>query len=217
MQELTLVIGNKNYSSWSLRAWIWLKTNNLDFIEKQVLLAQSDTKANLANFNSNYKVPILLDENLQIWDSIAIAEYVSAKFLQKTGYPQDYQQQALARSFVAEIHSGFFNIRKELPMNCRKIDNPTKIQISEKANAEIERMQKILIQALDLTKNLQNSWLFGEEYSIADAFFAPFAIRFLGYGVELDDKIKPYIEKLIKEKNMQLWLADAKAETAVIG
>ena len=112
MSNLTLIIGNKNYSTWSLRAWIFLKQFEIDFNEIRVPLFTDTTDTELAKYNSNFKVPVLLDGDLTIWDSLAILEYLSEQYLDSKGLPNEVKARAVARSVSAEMHSSFFNIRK---------------------------------------------------------------------------------------------------------
>ena len=121
MSDLTLIIGNKNYSSWSLRSWVFLKQNNISFNEKRVALLTDTTNDELLQYNSDFKVPVLMDDGLVIWDSLSILEYLSEKYLAGNGWPHDIKARAVARSISCEMHPSFFNVRNELPMNCRKM------------------------------------------------------------------------------------------------
>jgi len=120
MSKLTLVFGNKNYSSWSLRPWIFLKQFNVPFEQKRVSLFTQTSDAELAPYFTDGKVPILLDNDFVVWDSISIMEYVSEKYLNDKGWPDDVKARAMARSISAEMHSSFTAMRTALPMNCRK-------------------------------------------------------------------------------------------------
>lgn len=115
--SLQLIIGNKNYSSWSLRAWAFMRQNQINFKEKKVNLYEQDTDAKLSEYHSDLKVPILLDDKIEVWDSLAILEYLSEQHLKGSGYPKDSKSRALARSVSNEVHSSFMNIKNELPMN----------------------------------------------------------------------------------------------------
>lgn len=214
MQKPILIIGNKNYSSWSLRAWLWLKHQKIDFKEQQILLAEKHTKAQLANFNSNNRVPLLLDGDIEVWDSLAIANYVSLNFTKTSAYPKNKRDQALALSLVAEIHSSFHRLRKALPMNCRLISTPKKIQLTDEVKTEIARLDE-LISAIFM-QNTSGAYLFGDDYFLADAFFAPFALRFLAYDVSLSVQTKAYIDKIMADENMQNWIQAANSEKSII-
>lgn len=174
MSKLTLVIGNKNYSSWSLRAWIFMKENKIQFEEKIVPLFTPKTNEELLVYGSNYKVPVLVDDELVIWDSLAILEYISEKYLASKGWPKNEKARAVARSVSAEMHSSFFAIRNNLPMNCKK--DSYKVAISSDTKQEILRIESIWENCLSNYGN-SSGWLFGA-YSIADAMFTPIVIRF---------------------------------------
>ena len=137
MSELTLIIGNKNYSSWSLRPWVFMKQNNIKFLERRVALFTDSTDQELAEYNSGSKVPVLKEGELLIWDSLAILEYLSEMYLDSTGWPEEKKVRAVARSVSSEMHSSFMNLRNELPMNCRKKFQD--IKLSSGAESEIER------------------------------------------------------------------------------
>ena len=124
MSDLKLVIGNKNYSSWSLRPWLFLKTFDIPFDEEMVFLYEKETQEQVRPYFSNGKVPVLVDsekgEDFRVWDSLAIIEYVNDMFLNQQGWPKDMQARAVARAVSAEMHSGFFALRNSLGMDCKK-------------------------------------------------------------------------------------------------
>ena len=120
MSDLTLVIGNKNYSSWSLRPWFFMQYHQISFQEKRIPLFTETTNAQLERCESDYKVPVLIDNRFAVWDSLAILEYLSEKYLAGKGWPDSEKARAMARSVSAEMHSSFFAIRNQMPMNCRK-------------------------------------------------------------------------------------------------
>lgn len=212
MSTLTLVIGNKNYSSWSLRPWILMKHYGIDFNEIRVPLFEKSTKKNLASYNSDYKVPVLIDNDLQIWDSLSIMEYLSEKYLDHGGWPKNQTARAMARSMSNEMHSSYANIRKELPMNCRK--KFTSVIPSKDAQLEIQRVTYLWDQMRsDYGDN--GDWLFGR-YSIADAMFAPLALRFHGYNVELDTISKAYVNSVVAHPKVVEWIEAGKLESEVI-
>ena len=139
MNKPTLIIGNKNYSSWSLRPWVFMRHYKIDFNEKRIALFVDTMEKELEEYNSDSKVPVLKDGSLIVWDTLAILEYLSEKYLDSKGWPSDDNARAIARSVSAEMHSSFSNIRNELPMNCRK--KFTNIKLSVKALRELERMK----------------------------------------------------------------------------
>ncbi len=212
MSNLTLIIGNKNYSSWSLRAWIFLKQFQIDFNEKKVLLSTNTTDDKLAKYNSDFKVPVLLDGDLIIWDSLAILEYLSEQYLDNKGLPSDTTKKAVARSVSAEIHSSFFNIKNDMPMNCRK--SFKNFKYSQQVEKEIQRIKFIFRQYRAQYGN-GGKWLFGA-YSIADAMFAPIILRFNTYGVKLEGIEKEYSKTVLKQKYIIEWIESSKQEKEII-
>jgi glutathione S-transferase len=120
MSQLTLIIGNKNYSSWSLRPWLLMKQFNLPFKEIRIPLSQPESSAKIRQYSPTGKVPVLIHDTQHIWDSLAICEYLVETFPNLTFYPQDKAARVFARSISAEMHSSFQNLRQNMPMNCRK-------------------------------------------------------------------------------------------------
>lgn len=212
MSGLTLVIGNKNYSSWSLRPWFFMKQHGLEFTEKRVALFTPNTDAELERYGSDYKVPILVDGELTVWDSLAILEYLSEKHLNGGGWPGDEAARALARSISCEMHSSFTHVRGEMPMNCRK--RFSGIKLSAEAEREIERIQS-LWQQCRTRFGANGEWLFGQ-FSIADAMYAPIALRFDGYGVPMDDGAREYVQTVLNQAPIMEWIEAGKRETEVI-
>ncbi|MDC9714658.1 MAG: glutathione S-transferase family protein [Gammaproteobacteria bacterium] len=212
MSDLTLVIGNKNYSSWSLRPWIFMKQFQIEFKEKKVFLFTDTTDDELAQYNSNSKVPVLLDKELVIWDSLAILEYLSEQYLAGGGLPKSPDVRAISRSISAEMHSSFFNIRNDLPMNCRK--PLVNIALSAETQTEVQRIATIWHQCR-VQYGDAGEWLFGQ-YSIADAMFAPIVLRFHTYGVKLDGQAQAYMQSVLQQKHIIDWIAAGKEETEVI-
>lgn len=212
MSKLTLVIGNKNYSSWSLRPWIFLRHHQVDFEEKRVPLFVDTTAGQLAGYDSDFKVPVLIDDDLVVWDSLAILEYVSETYLENRGWPEDRRARSVARSVSSEMHSSFFHMRNELPMNCRK--RHERIRLSREAESEIARI-KGLWKKCRYGYGAGGEWLFGD-YSIADAMFAPVALRFSGYGIPLSGVIADYVDSVLKHPGIIEWVEAGKLETEVI-
>lgn len=212
MSSLTLIIGNKNYSSWSLRPWIFLRHHQIDFEEKRVPLSVETTVWELAKYNSDFKVPILKDGELVVWDSLSILEYVSETYLENRGWPIDKNARSVARSVSAEMHSSFSNVRNELPMNCRKkLEN---IKLSQGALREIKRIKHLWRKCRNEYGN-NGEWLFGN-YSIADAMFAPVALRFYGYSIPLSGIEEDYVASVLKHSAIVEWVEAGKLETEVI-
>ncbi len=212
MSKLTLIIGNKNYSSWSLRPWIFLRHYQIDFEEKWVSLFVDTTTEELAGYDSDFKVPILKDGELVVWDSLSILEYISEAYLENRGWPIDRKARSVARSISSEMHSSFFNVRSELPMNCRKqFEN---IKLSQGAEREIERIKK-LWRKCRIEYGSNGEWLFGD-YSIADAMFAPIVLRFSGYSIPLTGVEENYLHSVLKHPGIAEWVKAGKLETQII-
>ncbi|MDH5517050.1 MAG: glutathione S-transferase family protein [Gammaproteobacteria bacterium] len=212
MTDLTLVIGNKNYSSWSLRPWVLLKQFALEFDEVRVPLFTESTASALAKYNSDFKVPVLIHGDIMVWDTLAILEYISETLLDDRGWPVQAKARAFARSISCEMHSSFANVRNELPMNCRK--KFADINLSAAAEAEIARIKSLWNQSRS-EFGQAGEWLFGN-YSIADAMFAPIALRFSGYSIALNDVEEAYVQSVLSQSCIKEWIDAGCAETEVI-
>ncbi|GAA3932897.1 glutathione S-transferase family protein [Litoribacillus peritrichatus] len=208
---MQLVIGNKNYSSWSLRPWLLMKHAGLKFEEIRIPLNTATTKADLAEYSPTLKVPVLIDQGNTIWDSLAILEYISEKYMDHKGWPQDASTRAVGRSAAAEMHSGFPAIRNELPMNC-KID--IKLPLSPAVREEVDRVEALWTELREEFASY-GPWLLGE-FSILDCMFAPMAIRFSGYQVDMNSICQSYIDYLLSDPYMEQWTHEGKKESEVI-
>jgi glutathione S-transferase len=189
-----------------------MKHFQLDFEEKRVPLFMETTDDELSEYNSDYKVPILIDGDLVVWDSLSILEYLSEQHLNNRGWPADAQARSVARSVSAEMHSSFSNLRNEFPMNCRK--KITHVKPSAEAQHEIERIKWLWRRCRDNYGN-GGEWLFGE-FSIADAMFAPIALRFSGYNTPLTGIEEGYVNSVLNHPGIVEWVAAGKAETEII-
>jgi glutathione S-transferase len=189
-----------------------MKHFNLKFEEKRIPLFTETTDQELEPYFSDCKVPILLDDDFIVWDSLSILEYLSENYLDSKGWPNKVKARALARSISAEMHSSFTNVRNELPMNCRKRFHD--IQLSSEATREVERI-KDLWQKCRSEYGAQGEWLFGQ-YSIADAMYAPIALRFAGYGIPLCGIEEAYVKSVLAHRNIIEWMQAGKAEKEVI-
>ena len=212
MTQLRLIIGNKNYSSWSLRPWLAMKQANLDFQEVRIALYTPTAAQEIRPYSPAGKVPILLDNGLTVWDSLAICEYLADSFTATRWWPEDKATRAVARAISAEMHSGFQLLRQNMPMNCRA-RLPGK-GISPGVQAEIDRITGIWRECRQ-NFGSEGNMLFGE-FTIADAMFAPIVSRFTTYGVQLDPISSAYAEAIWSLPAMQQWTAAAQAETEVI-
>ncbi len=209
---MKLIIGNKNYSSWSLRAWLFLSVNDIAFEEVKIALCQENTSAEITNYNKAGKVPVIHDGDLVVWDSLAICEYVSEQYLGGKGWPGDAKARAQARSCSAEMHSGFFTLRGSMPMNCRAANR--NVPMTADLQKEISRIDSLWTGLREQNSN-QGSWLFGD-FSIADCMFAPVVFRFATYNVEVSDSSKQYMATVLENPKTQLWLEQAEKEVETI-
>lgn len=204
----TIIIGNKNLSSWSLRPWLVLARCGVDFQEILIPLNQPDTRQKILQYSPNAKVPALIHDGLVIWESLAICEYLAEQFPEKKLWPSDPKVRAIARSVSTEMHAGFATLRQNMPMHVR--DRFPGKGRAEGVQADIDRVSAIWRECR--AKYGQGGpFLFGE-FSIADAFFAPVVTRFTTYVVELDDVCKAYVAAIWALPEMQTWLEGAKAE-----
>ena len=204
-----LVIGNKNYSSWSLRAWLILAKLGIEFEEVRVPLFRAGYKEQLLHYSPSGKVPVYLEDDLVIWDSLAIAEYLAeqhSKFL-----PQNVKQRAKMRSLACEMHSGFIPLRFQMPMNCRATNR--KVKLTPELAADVERVQTIWTTCREQAQ--QGSWLFGD-FTIVDAMYAPVVFRFNTYGVECGELGAEYMQTVLNDADIKRWYAAAKNETEVV-
>jgi glutathione S-transferase len=204
-----LVIGNKNYSSWSLRPWLLLRQHGIAFDEQRLLLDTPQFVHDIERWSPNRCVPALHHGELIVWDSLAICEYVDEIFLDRAGWPRDPVARAVARSASAEMHSGFQALRSALPMNCRlRADG---FVVKPDVQRDIERIRAIW-RDCRARFGAGGPFLFGA-FSIADAMYAPVALRFVSYGVALDRDSRAYVDALLGLASLQEWLRDAAAET----
>ena len=208
MSDFTLIIGNKNYSSWSLRPWLLLKQAAIPFEEVRLAIGIDD----LSKYSPSGQVPVLKHGTLTLWDSLAIAEYLAEQFPEKCLWPDDVGARAVARSVSAEMHSGFANLRTHMNMNCRG-HFPGKGMTPE-VEKDILRIQQIW-QDCRSRFGKGGDFLFGK-FSIADAMYAPVTCRFVTYAVPLSPMAQAYVNTLQGLPAMQEWLAAAKMETEVI-
>lgn len=208
---MKLVIGNKNYSSWSLRPWLLMKNAQLDFEEVQETLCAQGIQDRFSQYSPSKRVPVLVDKELSVWDSLAICEYISENYMDGQGWPDDPAARAHARAVVCEMHASFSALRNELPMNCRAIRSVEETQACQKDIQRIDDIWANTPQRYDK----QQPWLFGR-FSIADCFYAPVALRFVTYQIALSDKAQAYANLLLANPWLQEWVAAGKAESEII-
>src|SRR2546421_9864889 len=212
-QMLKLVIGNKNYSSWSMRPWLALRANNIPFDEVFIPLYTGEAdKKRILSFTHSGKVPALIDDDVTVWDSLAIIEYVAERFPQARLWPEDPARRAHARSISAEMHSGFAALRNECGMNLHR---PVRaIASSADACADINRIQQIWTKCRERYGKF-GPFLFGN-FGGADAMFAPVVHRFRTYAIEVAPEVQAYMDTMMSLPAFQEWTRAALAETLVI-
>ncbi|WP_338849947.1 glutathione S-transferase family protein [Massilia sp. W12] len=203
----TLVIGNKNYSSWSMRPWLVMTAFGIPFKEVRILLDQPDTANRIAEFSNAGRVPVLLTGDMVIWDSLSICEFLAEQFPEKNMWPQDTEARAIARSVCAEMHAGFGALRSSMPMNIRA-SHPGKGR-NAGSQADIGRISEIWEDCF--ARFGAQRFLFGD-FSIADAYYAPVVMRFCTYGVTLAPALNAYLERVCQHPAVAQWVRDAHAE-----
>ncbi len=205
--DLRLICGNRNYSSWSLRAWLCLQKAACEADELVLPMDTPEFTQRIGELSPTRRVPVLWIGEEWVWDSLAIAETVNERFAQGRLWPRAPELRALGRSMAAEMHSGFPALREALPMNCRAKDRA--VLIDDATRGDIARVCSLWEQALERTGG--DSWLLGD-WSIVDAMFAPVAIRFRGYALDLPTSARRYVQLWLDDPDLQRWLKLAEAE-----
>ena len=209
MAELKLVIGSKTYSSWSLRPWLLLRYHNVAFREIPIALDQPDTPKRIAEYSPSGKVPVLLNGPEKVWESLAICEYAAETLKLPAAWPADVTLRNQARSLACEMHGGFADLRRELPMDCRRAPSPK--PYSEAVAADIARIRQIW-RGCRQAHAKSGDWLFGK-FGIVDAMYAPVALRLHTYAVALDGPEKDYLHSVLHLPALREWLGAAMLET----
>ena len=205
---LSLVIGDKRFSSWSLRPWLLLKEFGIPFREVRIALRQWDTGAQIAKHGLGTTVPILEDGEIQVWDSLAIAEYLAERFKDKTLWPRDAAARAFARSICAEMHSSFQALRTECSMNILARVVPFDPVMGVKR--DVARIEFLWGTARE-RYGTDGKFLFGD-FGIADAFYAPVVTRFRTYGIKLSSMAQAYCDAIFALDGMREWERGAREE-----
>lgn len=208
MSDLTLIIGNKNYSSWSLRPWLALKQAGIPFTERCIPIRSREWHEQIRELSPSGRVPALKDGTVQAWDSLAICEYLAERFPEKQLWPADVAARAAARSVSAEMHSGFQALRQNMFMNIRR-RWPDRGRTPETL-ADIERIGAIWNDCR-ARYGKHGPFLFGR-FSIADAMYAPVALRFQTYAVTVDGAAGEYAKTLLDLPALREWIAAAQSE-----
>jgi glutathione S-transferase len=215
---MQLYIGNKNYSSWSLRPWLAMKTLGLPFEEVSVRFDSSATshfKATMAQVSPAGQVPTLVDGAVAVWDSLAIVEYLAEKFPHKGVWPSDATRRARARSLCAEMHSGFTALRTACPMNIEASLPEVGLRlIAERADLRKDLERITAMWRIELSAH-GGPFLFGD-FSAADAFYAPVCSRMRTYALPLEEALQAYVARVLSLPAMAEWIAAAVAEHAYV-
>lgn len=213
-RERLLYIGNKNYSSWSLRPWLLLKQAGIEFKERRLPIFSEEFRQVIGTVSPAGKVPVLQDGALVIWDSLAICEYIAEQYPEVQAWPQSTPARAHARSISAEMHAGFPALRNSMPMDCRaqKTDGP--MVLEDKLAMEVQRIRGMWRDCREKYAG-GGPFLFGR-FSIADCMYAPLAFRFQTYHPPLGGLEKAYCQTLLDLTPMQEWLEASKLETESI-
>jgi glutathione S-transferase len=209
-----LVIANRNYSSWSLRAWLHLTESNLAFEEIRIPLYTANWRKEIARYSPGGLVPVLLDGDNTVWDSLAIMEHVLEQHPDAVGWPASERARAHARSVTAEMHSGFLALRGELPQNLRARRKLDPGQLSAACRKNISRVDELWA---DCRRQYGGAgkWLFGE-FSIADVMFAPVALRFVTYSIPVNEQSREFVEAVCNLESVQRWIEASRAESESI-
>jgi glutathione S-transferase len=211
-RKLKLIIGNKNYSSWSFRPWIAMKVAGIAFEEEVISLEASDFKARVGKVSGTGKVPALVDGNVHVWESLAILEYLAEKYPQAHLWPADPAARALARAIAAEMHAGFGPLRRHLPMNMWRPVTPR--QLTPEVETNVRRIEAIWTDCRR-GYGADGGFLFGG-FGAADAMYAPVVSRFHTYGVEVGATARAYMDAVMALPAWSEWRAAALAEPWVL-
>ena len=211
MSTLTLVLGTKNYSSWSLRPWLLLRHLGIAFDERVIHFDTEEFATQVPQLSPSRRVPVLFHGELRVWDSLAICEYAS-ELAGGRGWPADPALRAEARSLAAEMHAGFPALRAACPMNARARNR--RVPMTPELERDVDRVTAIW-DACRRRPQAGGPWLFGR-YSAADAMYAPVALRFLTYGLPATGAAADYLQTVLADPELQQWIADAEVEGIVV-
>ena len=212
MARLHLVIGNKNYSSWSLRPWLAMTHAGIPFEETVIALDLPDTKARIAEYSPAGKVPILHHGKVAVWETLAILEYLAEVFPEKKLWPAGKGARAMARAISNEMHAGFTALRNDCPMNLRRARKA--IALSDGARRDVARIEEIWWTARS-AHGKDGKFLFGR-FSIADAMFAPVVTRLDTYDIPVSKESRAYMDAVMGTSAFQSWKAAGLKESWVI-
>lgn len=212
---MQLYIGNKNYSSWSMRPWVLMRECGIEFDEVMVRFdgfdGDSRFKQVISALNPAGKVPVLVDGDLAVWDTLAIAEYVAERFAEKALWPHDREARARARSVCAEMHSGFSALRGACPMNIEASLPQIGALVMRDRPAVGADLQRICSMWSDLLHESGGPMLFGA-FSVADAFYAPVVMRIKTYALPVPTDVQVYMDRVLNLQGVRAWIEGALAE-----
>ena len=212
---LNLVIGNKNYSSWSMRAWVVMRQSGIEFEEVMLRFdgfsPDSQFKTRIAEVSPAGQVPVLIDADLAIWDTLAIAEYLAEKFPERQLWPSLVAARARARSVCAEMHGGFSALRSACPMNIEaRLPEVGALAMRDKPAVRAD-LNRIVTMWSELLRQSKGPMLFGQ-FSIADAYYAPVVMRLLTYQLPVPADVRAYMDRVTNLQAVGAWMQDALAE-----
>ena len=212
---LKLVIGNKNYSSWSMRAWVVMQQSGIEFEEVMLRFdgfsPDSQFKTRIAEVSPAGQVPVLIDADLAIWDTLAIAEYLAEKFPERQLWPSLVAARARARSVCAEMHGGFSALRSACPMNIEaRLPEVGALAMRDKPAVRTD-LNRIVTMWSELLRQSKGPMLFGQ-FSIADAYYAPVVMRLLTYQLPVPADVRAYMDRVTNLEAVGAWMQDALAE-----
>jgi glutathione S-transferase len=212
---MKLVIANKAYSSWSLRPWILMKMLDLPFSEDVIPLDTPDFRPRVEAYQAGSTVPILVDGDVTVWESLAIMDYLAESYPDKAVWPKDKKSRAFARTIANEMHAGFRALRQACPMNVRKIHPPK--ERGEAVAKDVARITQLWNRALSTygKPSGQGPFLFGS-FTAADAMFAPVVTRLVTFSIPVDAACKAYCEAVLKTSAFRQWHTEALAEPWVV-
>jgi glutathione S-transferase len=205
-----LVIGNKNYSSWSLRPWLAARHAGIEFDEIRLSLFTPEGTAQIRQYSPSLRVPVWREGDLVIWESLAICEYLAERV--PSLWPADAAARAVARSVSAEMHAGFSALRNAMPMNARA--RGRRVAVTPEIAADIDRIEAIWTDGRHRF-GAGGPWLFGA-FSIADAMFGPVVLRFVPYGVSRPGVVDDYVATFMADPHLQAWIVAAEQEPEII-
>ena len=207
MHELNLISGNRSCSNTSLIPWLLMQEHELAFNEIRIDLFRSDAIEKLGLYSPSLQVPVLIHDDIKVWDALPICEYLSETFLEQRGWPQHLKKRAAARSVCAELHADFAYFHQQWPMACEAV--PAR-QPDARLEREISRLDAIMYCCRGKFGD-GGPWLFGD-FSIVDAFMAPFAITLRSHNAEMTEKARAYMDTLLSHPAVLLWLHEARSE-----